>query len=214
MTLPRVWTWLVGVLLAIGTSIPAAQQRSPQQNRPPAEYAKALEESDRVARLQVPRVVAALGLKPGMRVADVGAGSGLFTRPIVTAIAPGVVYAVDIDAELLKILMRLAADAGVTTVQTIVGRPDDPSLPTPVDLVFICDALHHIANPAAYLKTIRRSVAPGGRAAIIDYNRNWPEGHESMQFTPAQLSEWMRAAGFTEIANHTWIENSFFTIYR
>ena len=138
----------------------------------------------------------------------------MFTRPIATAIAPGVIYAVDIDAELLKILTRLAADAGVTNVQTIVGRPEDPALPTPVDLVFICDALHHIANPAAYLKTIRRYVAPGGRVAIIDYNRNWPEGHESMQFTPTQLSDWMRAAGFAELASHDWIENSLFAIYR
>ena len=214
MTVLRVWACAAVALLAIGTVVPVAQQRSPQQNRPPAEYAKALEESKRVARLQVPRVVAALGLKAGMRVADIGAGSGLFTRPIATAIAPGAVYAVDIDAELLKILMRLAADAGVTNVQTIVGRPEDPALPASVALVFICDALHHIANPAAYLKTIRRYVAPGGRVAIIDYNRNWPEGHESMQFTPTQLSEWMRAAGFAELASHHWIENSFFTIYR
>ena len=50
--------------------------------------------------------------------------------------------------------------------------------------------------------------------AIIDYNRNWPEGHESMQFTPTQLSDWMRAAGFAELASHDWIENSLFAIYR
>jgi len=106
MTVLRVWACSAAALLAIGTVVPVAQQRSPQQNRPPAEYAKALEESTRVARLRVPRVVAPLGLKSGMRVADIGAGPGLFTRPIATAIAPGVIYAVD-NAELLTILTRL-----------------------------------------------------------------------------------------------------------
>lgn len=206
--------FLVVLFWSCVASYVAAQQRSPQQQRPPAEYAKTLEEPDRVARLQVPRVVQALGLRSGMSVADVGAGSGLFARPMATAVAPGLVYAVDVDAELLKILASRAKAAGVTTVETIVGRPEDPLLPKPVDVVFICDALHHIANPAAYLKTIRRYVAPGGRLAIIDYNRNWPEGHETMQFTPSQLAEWIAAAGFTRVASHDWIENSFFEIYR
>ena len=205
---------LVVLFWSCVASYVAAQQRSPQQQRPPAEYAKALEEPDRVARLQVPRVVQALGLKTGMSVADVGAGSGLFARPMASAVAPGLVYAVDLDAELLTILASRAKAVGVTNVETIVGRPEDPLLPTPVDLVFICDALHHIATPAAYLKTIRRYVAPGGRLAIIDYNRNWPEGHGTMQFTPSQLAEWIAAAGFTRVTSHDWIENSFFEIYR
>ena len=80
--------FLVVLFWSCVASYVAAQQRSPQQQRPPAEYAKALEEPDRVARLQVPRVVQALGLRSGMSVADMGAGSGLFARPMATAVAP------------------------------------------------------------------------------------------------------------------------------
>lgn len=192
-----------------------AQQRSPQQQRTPEEYARFLEEAARVARLQVPRVVDALGVKAGMRVADLGAGSGLFARPLAKAVAPGgTVYAVDIDAPLLAILASRAAEAGVRNITTIVGRPDDPMLPTPVDLVLICDALHHIENQAAYLKVVRRSLAPGGRVAIIDFSAAWPEGHEPMRFSEAQFEGWMAGAGFTRVASHEWIQDSFFKIYR
>ena len=91
----------LGTALAVGSGdVAAGQQRTPE------EYARFLEGAERVARMQVPRVVVALELKPGLRVADIGSGSGLFTRPIATRVAPGIVYAVDIDAALLKIVER------------------------------------------------------------------------------------------------------------
>jgi arsenite methyltransferase len=191
-----------------------AQQRSPQQQKGPDAYAALLEDPQRVARLQVDRVVQALGLKRGMTVADIGAGSGLFTRPIAAATAPGVVYAVEIDEPLLKILQKRVADAGLTNVTAVLGRPGEPGLPSPVDLIFICDALHHITQPAAYLKSLRPHLRPGGRVAIIDYTTNWPEGHESMQFTVAQLDGWMKDAGFSPQASHDWIQDAFFLVYR
>src|SRR5688572_33207417 len=78
---------------------PRQSASPPQQQRTPEEYAKFLEGADRVARMQVPRVVEALGVKPGMKVADLGSGSGLFSRPLARAVLPGgVVYAVDVDA--------------------------------------------------------------------------------------------------------------------
>src|SRR5687768_18388705 len=90
---------------------PRQSASPPQQQRTPEEYAKFLEGADRVARMQVPRVVSALELKPGMKVADIGSGSGLFTRPIARAVGPkGMAYAVDIDPALLKIVERSAAD--------------------------------------------------------------------------------------------------------
>jgi len=191
------------------------QQRSPQQQqRTPEEYAKFLEGAERVARLQVPRVVQALNVQPGMKVADIGAGSGLFTRPIAKSVAPATIYAVDIDADLLKIIDRRAKDAGVTNIHTVLAAADDPKLPEPVDLIFICDALHHIANQGSYLKTIRKYLAPGGRVAVIDFSETWPEGHEKLRFSVAQFEAWMKDAGFTRLESHDWLENSLFVVYR
>jgi ubiquinone/menaquinone biosynthesis C-methylase UbiE len=204
----------LALLVTVAGGSVLGQVKSPQQQVPPQEYAKALEAPERVARLQVAKVIATLELKPGMKVADLGAGSGLFTRPMAKAVAPATVYAVDIQPALLSILDKSAKDAGLSNVVTIVGDPDDPKLREPVDVMLICDALHHIANPATYLKAIRKYQAPGGRLAVIDYASNWPEGHEKMQFTRAQFEGWMKEAGWTPVTWYDWLQDSFFAIYR
>lgn len=197
---------IVSIVLA---AAPFVQQRTPE------EYVKLLEGAERVERMQVPRVVDALQLKPGMKVADLGSGSGLFTRPIAKAISPGgVVYAVDIDPALLKIVARSARDAGLTNVEAVVAAPEDPRLPQPVDLIFICDTLHHISGQGAYMKTLRKHVKSGGAVAVIDFSEEWPEGHEPMRYTLQQLDGWMSDAGFSRTASFDWLENSFFVVYR
>jgi len=204
---------VVAVALALivpGITRPHAQQAQ----RTPEEYAKFLEGAERVARMQVPRVVEALGVTPRLKVADIGSGSGLFTRPIAKASAPGAVYAVDIDPALLDIVARSAKAAGLSNVRTVLGAAGDPNLPEAVDLIFVCDALHHIANQGTYLKTLRRYLAPGGRVAIIDFKDKWPNGHESMVYSIGQFETWMKDAGYTRVASHDWLENSYFVIYR
>jgi ubiquinone/menaquinone biosynthesis C-methylase UbiE len=196
-------------LLGVVSAGVTAQQRDPEA------YAKTLEGAERVARMQVVRVVEALAIKPGDRVADIGSGSGLFTRPIANASGPkGLAFAVDIDAGLLKIVERTAKDAKIENIRTVLAATDDPKLPEPVDLVFICDALHHIDNQGPYMKTVNKYVKPGGRIAVIDFSERWPAGHESMRFTAAQLDGWMKDAGFARESSHDWLDNSFFIVYR
>ena len=202
----RVMTWLVALLMG-GEVI--AQQANPEA------YAKTLEGPERVARMQVARVVEALGIKTGDRVADIGSGSGLFTRPLARAAgAAGVAYAVDIDAGLLKVVERSAREANIENIRTVLAATDDPKLPEPVDVALICDALHHIGNQGPYLKTLNKYVKPGGRVVVIDFSERWPAGHESMRFTTAQLDGWMKDAGFSREASYDWLDNSFFIVYR
>jgi arsenite methyltransferase len=196
---------------ACAASVSAVQQAQ----RTPEEYAKFLEGADRVARMQVPRVVSALELKPGMKVADIGSGSGLFTRPIARAVGPkGLAYAVDIDPALLRIVERSAADEKLPNVRTIHATPTDPKLPEPVDVAFVCDTLHHIEKPEEYLQTLKKYLTPEGRIAVIDFSDKWPQGHESMRYSLEQLEGWMKAAGMTRVGSHPWLDNSFFVVYR
>lgn len=202
-------TMFIAMLAFVVATLPQQQQRTPE------EYAKFLEGAERVARMQVARVVSALELKAGMKVADIGSGSGLFTRPIAKAIAPrGTAYAVDIDPALLKIVERSAANEKIANIRTIQATAGDPKLPDVVDLAFICDTLHHIEQPAAYLQTLKKYLAPDGRVAVIDFADNWPQGHESMRYSVEQLDGWMKAAGLVRVASHDWLQNSFFVIYR
>ena len=199
---------MIGVLAL--TAGLAAQQRDPKQ------YAQTLENPDRIASLQVDKVVSALGIKPGMHVADLGSGSGLFTIPFARAVGPaGKVYAVDIDAGLLAIVGDKVKSAGLTNVQSVLAEAKDPKIPDPVDLVFICDTMHHLPDQGAYAKQLAKYVKPGGRVAVIDFAEgHWPSGHESYTITPAQVDGWMKAAGFTRESSETFLPTNFFHIYR
>jgi ubiquinone/menaquinone biosynthesis C-methylase UbiE len=139
--------------IAAGVLVPlaAAQQRDPKQ------YQQILENPDRLAALQVDRVVEALQLRPGMRVADLGAGTGVFTVPIAEAVGSGgKVYAIDVDAALLGIVADKAKSQRLTNVETIVAGATDPRLPEPVDLLFLCDTLHHLPDQASSVRQFRK----------------------------------------------------------
>ena len=211
---------LLFILLALPLLFVSAQQQ-PQPagqsrgGRSAEEYIKLLESERRIEGLQVDKVVEALKVKSDDRVCDLGAGSGLFTRPLARkAGGKGVVYAVDIDSELLKHVERTAQDQKLANIKPILGSETDPKLPEPVDLITIIDTLHHINNHAEYLKGLKKYLRPGGRVAVIDFSRDWPAGHEKMIYTVGDLDGWMTAAGFKRVEQHDFLDNNFFVVYR
>jgi len=186
-----------------------------QQRRDPVSYIKTLESEQRVKGLQVDRVVEALKISPGQKVADLGSGSGLFSRPIARqAGEKGIVYAIDIDPELLKHVEKSAQENKLNNIRTVLAAEDDPKIPEPVNLIIIIDTLHHIKNQATYLKNLRRYLQPSGRIAVIDFNRTWPPGHEEMKYSLDDLDGWMRSAGFSRIEKHDFLDNNFFVVYQ
>ncbi|MFN7622509.1 MAG: class I SAM-dependent methyltransferase, partial [Acidobacteriota bacterium] len=187
----------------------------PQKGRRDAEdYIKLLETERRIESLQVDRVIEALSIKPGAKVADLGSGSGLFTRPIAKRVGQaGRVYAVDIDPKLLDHVARTSAAAGLTNVTTVLGEFADPKVPEKVDLLTIIDTLHHIERPQDYVKELRKYLRRNGRVAIIDFTK-WPAGHESMVYQLAELDKWMTEAGFRRAGQFDFLEGSFFVVYK
>ena len=198
----------VAVLVASAALV--AQQRDPKQ------YANTLENPDRIAALHVDQVVAALNLKPGMRVADLGSGSGIFTIPFAKSVgATGKVFAVDVDNGLLAIVSDKAKAAGLANIQTVLAEAKDARIPDPVDLIFICDTMHHLPDQAEYVKQFAKQLKPGGRVAVIDFAEGkWPSGHESFTIRPAQVDGWMQAAGFSRDSALTFLPTNFFHIYK
>jgi arsenite methyltransferase len=211
---------LLFILLALPLLFVSAQQQ-PQPagqsrgGRSAEEYIKLLESERRIEGLQVTKVVEALKVRPDDRVCDLGAGSGLFTRPLARkAGGKGVVYAVDIDSELLKHVELTAQEQKIANIKPILASETDPKLPEPVDLITIIDTLHHIGNQAEYLKGLKKYLRPGGRVAVIDFSRDWPAGHEKMVYTVGDLDGWMTAAGFKRVEQHDFLDNNFFVVYR
>lgn len=119
------------------------------------------------------QIVAAVGLKPGMAVADIGAGTGLFTRLFAAAVGPtGRVYAVDISPAFVQNIARFARDEHLGQVESILGGDRDSRLsPASVDVAFVCDTYHHFEYPRSMLASIRRALRPGGVLVVVDYER-------------------------------------------
>lgn len=118
-------------------------------------------------------IVKAVGLKPGMVVADVGAGTGLFTVLFAKEVGPeGKIYAVDIAENFVKHVERQALSAGLKNVQGVVCQPDNVNLPpNSIDLAYICDVYHHFEFPHKTMQSIHKALKPDGQVILIDFRR-------------------------------------------
>ncbi len=163
------------------TTAPASAQESrpdPKINEPFKKadvkgFIKKFESDDRELYKKRNEIVAALDLRPGMAVADIGAGTGLFTRLFAERVGPkGKVYAVDISPNLLAHIASEAKKRRHDHVVIVQGTQDSTNLPPEsVDLVFACDVYHHLEKPEKTLASIRRALKPGGRLVVIDFDR-------------------------------------------
>lgn len=138
-----------------------------------AAYTKMFEVESREVFSQREKILAACKLKPGMVVADVGAGTGLFTRLFSPAVGPkGKVYAVDISEKFLAHIKKTCEDAKITNVEAVKCSETSAELPAnSVDLVFICDTYHHFEYPYRTMASIHKALKAGGRLVLIDFHR-------------------------------------------
>lgn len=191
-------TWLLVVSLLFPPA-PVAQLAS----RPADEWIKTLDGPARVAALKIDEVVAALKLKPGQTVADIGAGSGLLEVPLAKAVGPGGrVYAVEIDAAFFPEITKRAGEGGVANVQTVLGTFTDPALPIrTIDVALFHDVMHHVDKRAEYIKTLSGYLSPTGRIVVVDYEggKGPHSAQPELQVTREQLSTWMTAAGLSQV---------------
>ncbi|TWT98216.1 class I SAM-dependent methyltransferase [Stieleria varia] len=118
-------------------------------------------------------VLKACRIKPGDRIADVGAGTGFYSRLFAKTTGwGGWVYSVDIAPSFLQHIAKRATADGIENLTTVLGTDVSIRLPPEsVDLVFICDTYHHFESPAESLASIYRALKPGGRLVLIDFNR-------------------------------------------
>jgi len=135
-----------------------------------------LERPERKDEEKTDRVLAALELKPGMKVADVGAGSGYYSSRIAERVGPqGTVYAVDIQPEMLDFLRMQMKQRRVTNVTPVLGTETDPKLPAgALDLAVMVDVYHELEYPYEMLAAIVKALKPGGRVVFVEFRGNDP----------------------------------------
>ncbi len=180
----------------------------------PERWAKEFDDPSRDAWQMPEKVIAALGLKAGESVADIGAGTGYFSVRLASSATRPQVYAVDIEPAMVAHLKRRAAEAGLDNLSPIQAGVDRPNLPGPVDVVLVVNTYHHIPDRAAYFTRVKQSMKPGGRLAIIDFRTDAPDGPPAeFRFSDAQISSELASAGFALAARHDFLPRQLLLVY-
>jgi ubiquinone/menaquinone biosynthesis C-methylase UbiE len=181
----------------------------------PEQSAKSFDNPERDAWQKPDQVLAALNLKRGDVVADVGAGTGYFTVRLARHASTPKVYAADIEPEMVAYLRQRVEKESLRNVTAVRASSTSPNLPEPVDCVLVVNTYHHIAQREEYFRRLGGSLKPGGRLAIIDFKKGAPGGPpDQFRFTPEEIKAELARAGFEPVAQPDFLPRQTFLILR
>ncbi len=208
---------LAGPFLAAQDSVKRTPEELHGLHQDSKAYIAFLEDPQRDAYQKPQEVVAALDLKEGEVIADIGAGSGYFSLRFAHHVGErGRVYAVDINPDMIRYLNRRIRDLNLRNVVTILAEPDNPLLPdASIDLFFLCDTWHHIERQTDYLALMKRMLRQGGSVAMVDFQkRPLPIGPPiEMKIAREDLLRQMESNGFQLVREHTFLPYQYFLVF-
>ena len=161
-------------------------------------------------------IVTASSVRPGMDIADIGAGTGLFTRLFAPAVEPGgTVYAIDISRSFIDNILRSCEEQGISNVKGIVNTHTAIGLAADtIDLAFLTDTYHHLEQPQKMLEAIHRALRKDGRVIIIDFRRDpdtssrWVMHH--VRSNKQQVIQEIQQAGFKLLDDKPVLKTNYF----
>lgn len=171
----------------------------PTPNRPVAQIISAEYSNEKTRDLhhEAERVMDLLSIKPGVRVADIGAGRGYYTVRLSARLGPdATIYATDLKADHINELRARLKSEGIDGVKLVLGSANDPKLPpAAIDVAILAHVYHEIENPYEFMYRLHRSLALGARVGIVDLDR--PTASHG---TPPKLLRCeLRALGYREV---------------
>jgi len=176
-----------------------------------------LEGPDRDAWQMPEAVMDALHIADGSHVADVGAGGGWFTVRLARRVGPnGVVYAEDVQSQMLEAIRRRVDREGLRNVRTVKGITTDPRLPRQsVEAALIVDAYHEFGDPVAMLRGIAAALKPGGSLGVVNFNKSGggPGPPTDERVDAARVIDEARAAGLTLRREETFLPFQYFLVF-
>lgn len=163
------------------------------------------------------RLVAALDVRPGMAVADIGAGTGYLCRHLAAAVGPdGVVFAAEPEPGLVAHIRERAEREGTANVVPVLASLDSPRLPPHgVDRIVLLDTFHHVDDRVAYARRLHRVLRPGGQIAIVDWRAgDLPVGPPPEHRLPRRrVLEEMRQAGYRLVREPDFLPYQYFLVF-
>jgi predicted methyltransferase len=156
--------------LSLPSALAAQQPAKPRTRLFPPQDLGLLEGPDRDQWQKPDLIMDALGIADGSVVADLGAGGGWFSIRLARRVGPnGLVYAEDIQPQMIEAIGRRVTREGLTNVRTVLGTPRDPRLPPGLDAVLIVDAYHEMEDPLTLLRNVAASLKSQGRIGVVDF---------------------------------------------
>jgi ubiquinone/menaquinone biosynthesis C-methylase UbiE len=161
-------------------------------------------------------IVDATGVSEGMRVADIGAGTGLFTLLFAEKVgSSGKVYAVDISRVFINNILQRSREAGRHNVEGIVDSASDVGLPPQsIDIAFVCDTYHHFEKPLEMMQSIHRALKPGGRLILVDFRRlpgvSTPWIMDHVRAGQAEVVREIESTGFELVDGSDFLRTNYF----
>jgi SAM-dependent methyltransferase len=204
-------------LLAAGADEPGAQTRTRHGKLFAPQDLGLLEGPDRDLWQLPDQIMDTLGIAEGSAVADIGAGGGWFTIRLARRVgANGIVYAEDIQPQMLESTMRRVKREGLDNVRRVLGTAEDPRLPArSLDAVLIVDTYHELENPGALLRNIAGSLKPQGRVGVVDFKRDGlgPGPALDDRVDPDDVVRDAEAAGLRLVRRETFLPYQFLLVF-
>jgi predicted methyltransferase len=212
-----------GFLFGMFVCVVAAGASAHTQQRPqshgrlfPPEDLGLLEAPDRDLWQHPEQIMDVLGIADGSVVADVGAGAGWFTIRLARRVGPnGVVYAEDVQPEMLAAIQRRVNAEGLMNVKPILGKGSDPQLPTKAHAVLIVDAYHEIDDRVPLLRNLAKALRPGGRIGVVDFKLEGSGPGPAMEerISPETVVNDAKSAGLRLLSQETFLPYQYFLIF-
>lgn len=218
--------WILAILLMLVGNNTSAYAKEGSFNRderrksiPLYKLITNLEDSKKENEKQPDKVIAALGVKKGETVADVGAGTGLYSFRIASRVGiEGKVYAVEIEDELLNYIRNKMATTKVTNVIPVKSSDTGPNLPDACcDKIIVTNSYYYFKDPVMFMKNVRKALKLGGLVAIIDLDFAKVLKNSKLKdklSLPGEVIEEMKSVGLELIASHDFLKTRFFLVFR
>ena len=188
-----------------------------KMHQDPKAYIAMLENPQRDIEQKPDEVIAAMGIKEGEAIADIGAGSGYFSFRFAPYVGKtGRVYAVDINADMILYMNRHIRDKKIENVVTVLSAAEDPLLAdNSIDRFFICNTWHHVSQQPQYIQLMKKMLRPGGQIIIVDYfKKPLPVGPPpEMKMARNDVVKQMEQGGLKLTKEHTFLPYQYFLVF-
>ena len=207
---------LIALAIAAAATLASAQKPAPSPLFSPEDLGM-LESPDRVEWQQPERVMDALQIADGSKVADVGAGGGWFTIQLARRVGPnGKVYAEDIQPQMLDAIRRRVTEQGLKQVELVLGSAEDPRLPSKLDAVLMVDTYSQVGDPVDLLKHIATALGPKGLLGVVDFTKDGAGGPGppiSQRVDPEKVKKDAADAGLIFRRHETFLRYQYLLVF-